>query len=194
MTTQATTTEATTTAPPPVTVTETQPAEPVPATTAATTAEPAPTTVAAEPTASESGMPWGWIVLGVALAALGAVAIAVWARRRARAAAWSNELEDLTRRSLVALDDVLAQGSVVAGRVEALAAEARSLERRASGGRASAEAARVRAGLDELARALAADRSLRLASPPPSEEQVSYSTALIRQQVAQLQGLLRPPA
>jgi hypothetical protein len=51
----------------------------------------------------------------------------------------------------------------------------------------------VRERLDELAAALQADRALRLGSPPPSPEQLSYSTALIRQQVEQLQGVLRPP-
>jgi hypothetical protein len=53
--------------------------------------------------------------------------------------------------------------------------------------------ARLRARLDELADALEADRALRLSSPPPTPEQTSYSTALIRQQAQQLQGLLRPP-
>ena len=40
---------------------------------------------------------------------------------------------------------------------------------------------------------LEGDRTLRLSSPPPSEDQLSYSTALIRRQVEQLQGILRPP-
>ena len=37
------------------------------------------------------------------------------------------------------------------------------------------------------------DRALRLSSPPPTEEQVAYSAAVIRQQAEQLQGVLRPP-
>ena len=55
-------------------------------------------------------------------------------------------------------------------------------------------AANVRARLDELAATLQSDRALRLSSPPPSEQQLAYSTALIRQQAEQLQGALRPPA
>jgi hypothetical protein len=48
-------------------------------------------------------------------------------------------------------------------------------------------------GLDDRAGTLETDRKLRLGSPPPSSEQLGYSTALINQQVAELQGLLRPP-
>jgi hypothetical protein len=52
----------------------------------------------------------------------------------------------------------------------------------------------VRARLEELASALEADRALRLGSPPPSADQLSYSTALIRQQAEQLQDALRSPS
>ena len=53
---------------------------------------------------------------------------------------------------------------------------------------------RLRAPLAELSAALETDRALRLGSPPPSAEQLSDSTALIRQQVNDLQGVLgRPP-
>jgi hypothetical protein len=103
-------------------------------------------------------------------------------------------MEDLTRESLVALDEVLGQGSVVTGKIQALAAEAASLAARAPDDPARAAGAQLRGRLDELASTLEADRTLRLGSPPPSEEQLSYSTALIRQQVDQLQGVLRPPA
>jgi hypothetical protein len=122
------------------------------------------------------------------------IGIIVWRQRRAGAASWSNQLADLSRRSLVALDDVLTQGSVVTGQIQALAAEARSLETRAPDDQSRAAAARVRSRLDELAGTLEADRTLRLASPPPSTDQISYSTALIREQVEQLQGVLRPPS
>jgi hypothetical protein len=88
---------------------------------------------------------------------------------------------------------VLAQGSVVTGQIQALAAEARALEASAPDEAATAEAGRLRAQLDDLGRTLEGDRTLRLSSPPPSEEQLSYSTALIRRQVEQLQGVLRPP-
>ena len=47
--------------------------------------------------------------------------------------------------------------------------------------------------LVELAAALETDRTLRLGSPPPSAEQLSYSTAVIREQVRELQAVLRPP-
>jgi hypothetical protein len=40
-------------------------------------------------------------------------------------------MEDLTRENLVALDEVLGQGSVVTGKIQALAAEAASLAARA---------------------------------------------------------------
>lgn len=65
---------------------------------------------------------------------------------------------------------MLARGSLVNGQVQALATEARTLERHAPDDGASAAAAQVRAGLDELAETLEADRTLRPASPPPSEE------------------------
>jgi hypothetical protein len=92
------------------------------------------------------------------------------------------------------MDDVLARGSVVTGQIQALASEAQSLEARAPDDRSRAAAAEVRARLDDLAATLESDRTLRLSSPPPSAEQVSYSTALIRQQVEQLQSVLRPPS
>ena len=103
------------------------------------------------------------------------------------------QIADLARRCLVALDDVLAQGSVVTGKIEALAAEAQSLEPRAPDDPSKTSATRLRARLDELAGALESDRALRLSSPAPTHEQITYSTALIRQQVEQLQGVLRPP-
>jgi hypothetical protein len=117
----------------------------------------------------------------------------LWRRRRASAASWAGRFDDLTRRCFVAVDDVLAQGSVVTGQIQALAAEARTQEANAPDEAARAEAARLRAQLDDLAETLEGDRTLRLSSPPPSEEQLSYSTALIRRQVEQLQGILRPP-
>jgi hypothetical protein len=102
-------------------------------------------------------------------------------------------MDDLTRRTLVALDEVFGQGSVVTGKIQALAAEAASLAARAPDDPARAAGAQLRGRLDELAGTLEADRTLRLGSPPPSAEQLSYSTALIRQQVEQLEGVLRPP-
>jgi hypothetical protein len=40
---------------------------------------------------------------------------------------------------------------------------------------------------------LESDRRQRLGSPPPSDEQLAYSTALIGEQVAQLRARLVPP-
>jgi hypothetical protein len=162
-------------------------------TTATIQIAPAPTTTSSGEPSSSQSTPWGWIALVLALAGVVALVIGLWSRRRSRASSWSTHLDDLKRRSLVALDDVIARGSVVTGQVEALAAEARSLERDAPDDRTTAEAARVRAGLEELADALEADRTLRLASPPPTEEQLAYSTALIRQQAEQTQSMLRLP-
>jgi hypothetical protein len=191
----ATTTVAvTTTAPAPSTTTPPRTITVRPQTTTATTTvsiSPVPATTAPEPTSSSGETPWGWIALVLALAGVAALLIGLWSRGRSRASSWSSHLDDLKRRTLVALDDVLARGSVVTGQVQALATEARTLERHAPDDGASGEAAQVRAGLDELAEALEADRTLRLASPPPSEEQLGYSSALIRQQVEQLQGVLR---
>ncbi len=149
------------------------------------------------PTTTEAGSstddtPWGWIVLAAAVVAAALTGLLLWRRSRGRAASWSNQLADLSRRSLVTLDDVLAEGSVVTGQVQALTAEAQSLESRAPDEESGASAARLRARLDELAATLEADRALRLASPPPSPEQLTYSSALIRQQAEQLQGVLRP--
>jgi hypothetical protein len=159
-----------------------------------TTTTPETTAATTEEESSGNDTPWGWIALGVALAAALLVAFLLWRRRRTQAASWSARLADLSRRSLVALDDVIARGSVVTGQVEALAAEARSLEARAPDDQSRASAARLRARLDELANTLESDRALRLSSPPPSDEQLSYSTALIRQQAEQLKGVLRTPA
>ena len=89
---------------------------------------------------------------------------------------------------------MLSQGSVVTGQIQALAAEARTLEASAPDEAATAEAGQLRAQLDDLAGTLEGDRTLRLSSPPPAEEQLSYSTALIRRQVEQLQRILRPPS
>jgi hypothetical protein len=109
------------------------------------------------------------------------------------AESWAGRFDDLTRRCFVAVDDVLAQGSIVTGQIQALAAETRTLEANAPDDAARAEAGRLRAQLDDLAATLEGDRTLRLSTPPPSEDQLSYSTALIRRQVEQLQGILRPP-
>jgi hypothetical protein len=122
------------------------------------------------------------------------VGILLWRRQRAQAASWSAQLADLSRRSLVTLDAVLTEGSVVTGRIQALAAEARSLETNAPDDPARADASRLRGLLDELAGALETDRALRLSSPPPTAEQLSYSTAVIHQHVEALQDALRPPS
>lgn len=175
------------------TETEVETTESAPTEATTTEAEPTPTeTTAAAETSSESDTPWGWIALAAALLLGLLIGLLVWRRRQAASASWSSRLADLSRRSLVALDAVLAQGSVVTGQIQALAAEARSLEARAPDEPSRAAAGRVRASLDELAGTLEVDRTLRLGSPPPSPEQLSYSTALIRRQVESLQSVLRP--
>jgi hypothetical protein len=193
---ETTTVEVTTTTPspptttrPPLTVTL------VPSDTTTTTPEAVttPTDTTAADTSTSNDTPWGWIALVLALAGVAALAIGLWSRRRSRASSWGAHLDDLSRRALVVLDDVVERGSVVTGQVEALDAEARMLERHAPNDEATAAAARVRGGLDELAEHLEADRTLRLSSPPPSEEQLAYSNALIRQQAEQLKGILRTP-
>jgi hypothetical protein len=174
--TAVTTVEATTTATLPTSTT-------APTTTAQTTA----TTAAAS---SSSSTPWVWIVLGLVLAAA-LIGIGLWQRSKGRATAWRSKAESLNRRCLVALDDVLAQGSVVTGKIEALTADARALEASAPDDAARASVGGVRARLEDLVRALESDRTLRLGSTAPSQEQLSYSNSLIRQQVEQLQGVLR---
>jgi hypothetical protein len=161
-------------------------------TTEATPPPPPAQTTAAAPTSSSS-TPWGWIALGIVLVLALLLGLILWRRHRAGTAAWGRQTAEFNRRCLVALDDVLAKGSVVTGHVEALASEARGLEARAPDDASRAAAANVRARLDQLAAALAADRALRLSTPPPSGEQVAYSSALIRQQAEQLQAALRPP-
>jgi hypothetical protein len=182
-----TTTAVTTTAPGPTTT-----RQHVIGTTATTTVAFTQSTVAETGSSDTS---WAWIALGVGLG-LAALAIILWAlhRRRAGAEAWGKQTAELNRRALVALDDVVAQGSVVTGQIEALASEARTLESTAPDDPSRAAAANVRARLDELASTMQSDRALRLSSPPPSQEQLAYSTAVIRQQAEQLQGVLRPPA
>jgi hypothetical protein len=187
---ETTTAEAETTT---VEVTTTAPSEPTTTRPPLTVTVLPPTNTASAETSTSNDTPWGWIALVLALAGVAALAIGLWSRRRSRASSWDAHLGDLSRRTLVALDDVVERGSVAAGQVEALAAEARGLERHAPNDQATAAAGQVRGGLDELAEALEADRTLRLASPPPSEEQLAYSTALIRQQAEQLKGILRAP-
>ena len=170
--------------------------EPAPQETEPIRSEPAEDTTAAEAAeepSSESGTPWGWIILAVAVAVGGVAAIVFWRRKRAATASWSTQLAHLSQNCLVTLDAVVAEGSVVTGRVLALAAEARALESRAPDEASGREAGRLRAGLDGLVDSLEADRRLRFASPPPSADQLAYSTELIRQQITQLQGVLRPP-
>jgi hypothetical protein len=188
---EITTTEIETTAPEPTTPPETTPAPAV--TTFEPETTPAEQQQPTEPAASTTSTPWGWIILGVVLVAALVAGIAVSRRRQAGSAAWSGHMADLTQRCFVLLDDVVAQGSVVTGRVQALAAEAQTLETRAPDDLSRRAAGRLRAQLAELAAALETDRTLRLGSPPPSAEQLSYSTALIRQQVKELQDVLRPP-
>ena len=161
--------------------------------TTVTQPPPQPPATTAGESSSDSSTPWGWIAAGVGAAAAVALGLLFWRRRRLSAAKWSAAMDDLTRRGLVTMDEVLAQGSIVTGKVQALAAEAGSLEARAPDDAARAAGAQLRGRLDELAGTLEDDRALRLSSPPPSEQQLSYSTALIRQQVEQLQGVLRPP-
>ena len=199
---ETTTVEVTTTEPAPTTTRPSLTVTVAPPTTAeTTTAEttttpavvtPPPTTTAAE-TSSSDETPWGWIALVLGVAGLVALALGLWSRKRSRASSWGGHFADLSRRTLVALDEVRSQGSVVTGQIQALEAEARDLERHAPDERATAAAAQLRGGLEELVGALEGDRALRLASPPPSEEQLAYSAALIRQQAEQLQGVLRTP-
>jgi hypothetical protein len=170
----------------PTVVTETQ----VQLTTQTQTVSPVVTTTPAE---TSSNAPWGWIAVGLGVAAVLVIALVLWRRHRAGAAEWGRGTARFNRRCLVALDAVLAQGSVVTGQVEALAAEARSFEARAPDDQSRAAVAHVRSRLDELAAALEADRALRFSSPPPSSEQLAYSTALIRQHADQLRGVLLPP-
>lgn len=196
-------TEPVTTAPEPPTTesvtTDTEPSEPpvtVTTTETETTLVPVPTTTAttAEPASSTDSTPWGWIALALALAAAAVLGLVLWRRRRTKAATWSRRLDDLSRRSLLALDEVVAQGSLVTGGVQALADDARSLESTAPDDQSSSSAAALRVRLDDLAAALEADRKLRLGSTPPSEEQLAYSTALVHHEVELLQSHLRPGA
>lgn len=180
---------------PPLTVT----LAPLPTTTAETTtavvvAPPPTTTTTTETASSSTSTPWGWIALVLALAGVGALIAALWSRRRTHSSSWQSKRGELSGRVLAELDEVLERGSVVTGHVQALADEARALEAKAPGGPEKAEAARVRASLDELVRTLETDRTLRLGSPPPTVEQLDYSNALIRQQVDHLQQVLGPRA
>ncbi len=158
-----------------------------------TTADTKPATAAAEETSSDDDTPWAWILLAAALVGIAVLGFLWWRRRRAAARTWATRSEALVRRTLVSLDEVTGAGSVVTGRVEALAAEARELEAGAPDAASRASVGGLRAGLDELARALEADRALRFESPPPSDEQLAYSSALIGEQVAQLRRRLLPP-
>lgn len=171
---------------PPRTVTTATETEtvPVPLPVQTTSEEPA--------SSSSSSTPWGWIILVVALAAALLTGFLLWHRHRAGAADWGAQTAELNRRCLVALDEVLAKGSVVTGQIEALAAEMRSLESRAPNDPSRAAAARVRMHLDDLAATLEADRTLRLGSPPPSPEQLAYSSSLIREQAIELRAVLLP--
>jgi hypothetical protein len=156
--------------------------------------DPTTTTATAEPASSTDDTPWGWIALALALAAAAVLGLVLWRRQRTKAASWGRRLEDLSRRSLLALDDVVAQGSLVTGEVQTLADEAQALESDAPDDQSSSAAAALRVRLDDLATAMEADRKLRLGSTPPSEEQLAYSTALVHHEVEQLQSHLRAGA
>jgi|1186.fasta_scaffold63341_1 hypothetical protein len=169
-----------TTAPPAV---ETSPAVPVTTVAQTTTAEAVASTSDTSP----------WLLVGLAFLAIVVVVLVLWSRRRGATSSWARGMSDLRRRSLVMLDDVLANGSLVTGRVQALVSEGASLEAQAPGDAERADAARLRASLGGLAETLETDRTLRLNSPPPSAEQLEYSTARIRHQAQDLQGVLRPP-
>ena len=196
-------TEPVTTAPEPATTesatTVTEPSEP-PVTVTTTETEtniiPVPTTTptTAEAESSTDSTPWGWIALALAPLAAAVLGLVLWRRRHTKAASWGRRLDDLSRRSLLALDDVVAQGSLVTGGVQTLADEARSLESTGPDDQSSSAAAALRVRLDDLAAALEADRKLRLGSTPPSEEQLAYSTALVHHEVEQLQSHLRAGA
>jgi len=178
-----------------VTLTRTVPTQTVTTTTpGVTTTQTVPAPVQTTASESSSSTPWGWIVLGVVLSLALLLGLILWRRHRSGAAAWGRQTAEFNRRVLVALDDVLAKGSVVTGQIEALASEARAFEARAPDDPSRAAAAGVRAKLDELASALETDRSLRLSTPPPTKEQLAYSTATIRQQAEELQGTIRPPS
>lgn len=166
-------------------------------TTATTTVAPAPPPPPAAATttaeSSSSSTPWGWILLGLGLALLLLIVLLVWHRRRTSAEDWGHETAQLNRRALATLDDVFAKGSVVAGHVDALAGEARSLEARAPDEPSRAAAASVRGRLEELAEVLERDRALRLGTPAPSAAQLNYSDALIREQAEELRRALHHP-
>jgi hypothetical protein len=176
-----------------VTLTRTVPTRTVTTTTpGVTTTQTAPAPVETTASESSSSTPWGWIILGIALALALLISLLIWRRHRAGAADWGRQTAGFNRRVLVALDDVLAKGSVVTGQIEALASEARGFEARAPDDPSRAAAGSVRARLDELASALEADRALHFTTPPPTQEQLAYSASLIRQQAEQLQGTIRP--
>jgi hypothetical protein len=200
---QVTTAPETTTAEPPETVTTVETETTTETTVVPTTVVTAPTTMAptratpattAEPASSTSSTAWGWIALALALAAGTVIGLVLWRRQRTKAASRSRRLDDLSRRSLLAIDDVVAQGSLVTGGVQALSDEARSLESSAPDDPSKAAAAGLRVRLDGLAAALEADRKLRLGSTPPSEDQLAYSTALVHHEVERLQSHLRAGA
>jgi hypothetical protein len=160
-------------------------------TTVETTVTIVPPATATDEESTEDEVPWAWIAGGAAVAAAALGGLLLWRRQRAKAASWSARMTHLSRRSLVATDDVLAQGSLVTGQIEALADEARALEERAPDDESAASAGPLRASLEDLAGVLEADRTLQYSSPPPSPEQLAYSSALIQQKVAQLQDVLR---
>ncbi len=87
-----------------------------------------------------------------------------------------------------------AQGSVVTGHIQGLAAEARSLEAAAPDETERAKLTRLRTGLDGLVQALETDRTLRLTSPPPNEDQLGYSALVISQHVEEVDAILHTPA
>ncbi len=144
-----------------------------------------------EPTASTSDTPWGWIIFGVLLATALVGTIVTWRRRQTGSAAWSRQMADLTQRSFVLVDDVLAQ----------------DLSSRATCTRSPPERRRsnpsTRRSLQSAAGAFArSSRSLRPHSRPTAlcglvttaeRGATLISTAVIRQQVREPQSVLRPP-
>jgi hypothetical protein len=200
-TTTTTTTAPTTTTTAPTTTTTVAPTTTrapttVATTTAPTTTVPATTTTTRDTSSGSSdALP---LIIAILLIAAAAVVIIILLMRRRAAGGWVEEaryavsegqrLSGVVSQGLASLDapaaaahwwsDVDAIGADLHTRMAALASDAPS-----SG--AAAAAAQGDRSLQTLRAAVESDRALRLGPPAPSEEQLGYSEAVVRQRLAE---------
>jgi hypothetical protein len=189
---------------PPTTVPRTVPTLPerattVPATTAATTT----TTEVVEETEPDASATTIALIGGSILALLLIILLIILLKRRRTREDWSEHARAAVSEGRDLMGSIsrglgtLAQPAAAAhtwADVEAEGADLhrrlRNLAQRAPDERAAAVASRADDALQGLRSAVESDRSLRLGPPPPTQEQLGYSEAVVRERASEFQHAL----